>query len=107
VAVIDADTDTVTQRLTELDLALADDGQQNRQPQEKIAVFIPKRNIETWIHYLMGEVVDEQTNYRKLPKESDCRPYVENLARNICLTGLSSDAPPSLQTACDELQRIL
>lgn len=107
VVVIDADTDTVKQRLSKLDLTLADDGQENRQPQEKIAVFIPKRNIETWIHYLMGEMVDEQTDYQKLPKEGDCKSYVEKLAHNICPAGLPADAPSSLQTACDELQRIL
>lgn len=108
VVVIDADTDTVKQRMSKLDMELANHGQQHRQPQEKIAVFIPKRNIETWIHYSMGEIVDEQIAYQKFTNnESACRPYVERLARNICPAGLPEDAPPSLHAACDELQRIL
>jgi hypothetical protein len=52
---IDADpSSTVQQRLSQLDKALEADGQAKRQPDEQIAIFVPKRNIETWIHYLKG-----------------------------------------------------
>jgi len=105
--VIDADTQTVEQRLVQLDSALEVDSQQRRQPEEKIAVFVPKRNIETWIHYLKGQTVDEETVYPRLSRERECKPYVQKLARDICASGLAEDAPPSLHTACDELQRIL
>ena len=105
--VIDADTYTVQQRLTQFDDTLKNSSQQPRQPDEKIAIFVPKRNIETWIHYLMGEAVDEESVYPKLGHESDCKPYVEKLVEDICPTGLPDDAPPSLHIACDELKRIL
>jgi len=105
---IDADPNvTVRQRKAELDGALKADGQETRQPDEQIAVFVPKRNIETWIHYLMGETVDEETAYTKFRHESECKPYVEKLAEEICPAGLPEDAPPSLCIACEELQRIL
>ncbi|MEJ6481318.1 hypothetical protein N0Y54_08245 [Nostoc punctiforme UO1] len=106
VVLIDADKKTVEERLNQLDDALIEDLQQIRQPKEAIAIFIPKRNIETWIHYLQDEAVDEETEYSKLTNESACKPSVENLV-NQCYQGLDENAPPSLQAACGELQRIL
>jgi hypothetical protein len=105
--VIDADTHTVEARLNQLDSRLEGDSQQKRQADEKIAVFVPKRNIETWIHYLRGEPVDETTAYLKLSRESECKPDVDKLVNEICRAELPSDAPPSLHIACDELQRVL
>ncbi|MFN6567390.1 hypothetical protein [Dendronalium sp. ChiSLP03b] len=107
VVVIDANKKTVQERLKQLDDALIEDSQQVRQPDEAIAIFVPKRNIETWIHYLQGETVDEETEYAKFSKnEAACKPYVENLV-NQCYQGLDNNAPPSLQVACGELERIL
>jgi hypothetical protein len=108
VVVIDADKKTVTERINQLDLALRDAGQEPRKPNEKIAIFVPKRNIETWIHYLQNENVDEESEYTKFTNnEASCKPFVEDLA-NKCKQGvLDENAPPSLQVACGELQRIL
>ena len=107
VVLIDADNHTYEQRLRQLDESLEDDGQPKRQPNEKIAIFVPKRNIETWIHYLMGKAVDEKTAYPKLARQRECRKYVDKLVKKICPIGLPEDAPPSLRAACEELQRIL
>lgn len=108
VAIIDADTYSVQQRLKQLDSALEDNGQAKRQSHEKIAIFVPKRNIETWIHYLMGKDVNEDSAYSKFSAhESRCKPLVKKLAEEICPVGLPQDAPSSLQTACKELARIL
>jgi len=49
VVLIDADRMTVTDRLHQLDTALEEDSQPRRQEDERIAIFVPKRNIETWI----------------------------------------------------------
>ncbi|WGV24437.1 hypothetical protein [Halotia branconii] len=107
VVLIDADKKTVEERLKQLDDALIADSQQVRQPDEAIAIFVPKRNIETWIHYLRGETFDEETKYAKFTNnESACKPHVEHLV-NQCYQGLDNNAPPSLQIACRELQRIL
>lgn len=70
VVVIDADKYTVADRLHQLDTALEEDSQPRRQEEEQIAIFVPKRNIETWIYYLQGETVDEETAYPKLLRES-------------------------------------
>ena len=108
VVLIDADTDALQERLNQLAQALSEDSQQNRQPDEAIAIFIPKRNIETWIHYLQGETANEVEEYAKFPKdEAACKPYVENLADQCRSQNLPENAPESLQTACGELNRLL
>ena len=105
--VIDADINTVQNRLDQLDTILDDSGQEKRRADEEIAIFIPKRNIETWIHYLMGEKVDEETAYPKFSKTRTCKPYVEKLVQKICPRGLPENAPILLHLACDEMARIL
>ncbi|MEQ8995337.1 MAG: hypothetical protein RID53_02395 [Coleofasciculus sp. B1-GNL1-01] len=107
VVLIDADTGGLQERLNQLDLALSENSQQNRQPDDAIAIFIPKRNIETWIHFLQGETVDEETEYSKYQKEAACKPSVENLAEQCRSQNLPDNAPASLQVACGELQRLL
>ncbi|MBD1932052.1 MULTISPECIES: hypothetical protein [Cyanophyceae] len=108
VVLIDADTDTSQERLNQLAHALSEDSQENRQPDEAIAVFVPKRNIETWIHYLQEEPVNEEDTYSKfLKNEASCKPYVEKLADQCRSQNLPEDAPESLQAACGELQRLL
>jgi hypothetical protein len=104
--VIDADTLTVQERHRQLDEALQGSSQQGRQDEERIGIFAPKRNIETWIQYLKGTNVNEETAYEKLQCESFCKPLVEDLVRK-CAKGLESDAPNSLQQACPELKRVL
>jgi hypothetical protein len=107
IVLIDADKKTVEERLKQLDDALIENAQELRQPHEKIAIFVPKRNIETWIHYLQGTNVDEETEYTKFKKQSDCKPYIEQLVNQCYQGNLDENAPPSLKAACGELQRIL
>ncbi|WP_216701573.1 hypothetical protein [Gloeothece verrucosa] len=102
---MDADTRTVEECLRQLDNALEQDGQEKRQPDEKIAIFIPKRNIETWIYYLQGNSVNEEQAYPKLTQESDCKTCVDALIEQ-CPQGLDTDAPSSLQIACREIPKI-
>jgi len=63
-AALDADTGSVQEHERELEAALVAAGQARRDAVEAIAVIIPKRNIETWILCLSGEVVDEGMNYK-------------------------------------------
>jgi len=66
--VLDADTGSVEEHERELTSALAAAGEAEREDAEAISVLIPKRNIETWILCLSGEIVDETTNYRGHPR---------------------------------------
>lgn len=107
VVMIDADTKSVTGRANELEDELIRVSLPGRQPNERIGIFVPKQNIETWIHYLQGESVNEMEEYPKFRgSEGACKSLVVELAQNRH-TPLPENAPPSLQTACDELQRIL
>jgi hypothetical protein len=108
VVLIDADTGTLEARLNELASVLDEDAQEKRQSNEAIAIFVPKRNIETWIHYLQGETVNEEDAYAKFENnEAVCKKPVEDLADRCYSQSLPEDAPRSLQAACGELQRLL
>lgn len=61
---IDADLKIVVHREGELEAALANAGEHRRESSEAIVLLIPKRPIETWILSLLGERVDEATDYR-------------------------------------------
>ena len=102
---IDADTKSVIDRQNELDTSLTEAQLNRRQENERIGIFVPKRNIETWLYYLMGDGVDEMTDYTPLKKKGDCKPYVKRFARD-CHQPLERKAPLSLQGACKELSRI-
>ena len=108
VVLIDADRGTLQERLNQLASVLGENDQEKREPNEAIAIFVPKRNIETWIHYLQGETVNEEDAYAKFENnEAVCKTAVENLADRCYSQSLPEDAPRSLQAACGELQRLL
>lgn len=106
ISIVDADVNSVASRKQRHDEALAADGQERRADDEKIAVVVPKRNIETWIHHLLGTVVNESVDYTKFRREERrCAPAVEEFVRR-CAAGMSPDEPPSLMDGCAELKRI-
>ncbi|MEG5061787.1 hypothetical protein QUB60_27170 [Microcoleus sp. A2-C5] len=108
VVLIDADMGTLQDRLSQLASILDQDAQDKRRSDEAIAIFVRKRNIETWIHYLQGESVNEEAGYAKFEQnEAVCKTSVEDLADRCYSQSLPEDAPRSLQAACGELQRLL
>ena len=104
VVLTDADVKKVANRLVQFETALKENKISPRKPTERIGIFIPKRNIETWINFLMGRSVSEDETYPHLKRESECIPYVNVFASRHA--PLPVDAPPSLKTACQELPRI-
>jgi hypothetical protein len=80
--------------------ALADD--------EPIVLLIAKRNIETWIHALDGEDVDEIKKYSRLDgHERDCDAAVAKLFEARKSNQDADNAwPPSLQRGYSELARL-
>jgi hypothetical protein len=103
---IDADTGTVAEMAKRLDAICSEQGVAVRNQNDSAALLIPRRNIETWIHFLDGEAVDEVTAYSKLRSESDCKPGVKRLFE-ICSVGeCPADFPDTLKSACSEYQRI-
>ena len=68
VVALDADNGSVAGHEAELARSLRHAGESPRQPDEQIALVIPKRNIETWIRCLLGNVVDEMSDYKGWPE---------------------------------------
>jgi hypothetical protein len=71
VASVDADVLSVTDRMAELESALKNAGEIARNADEAIALFIPKRNIETWIQCLLGARVNEIEDYKSIGDVQD------------------------------------
>src|SRR5579859_366513 len=64
IAMIDADSGSVSDRRLQFERALLDAEEPPRTSVEPILNLIPKRNVETWILCLNAELVDEVTDYR-------------------------------------------
>jgi hypothetical protein len=102
VTMLDADKKTVQGRIMELESECQANHLEFRTNDEAVAVIVPKRNIETWIHYLKGNRVNEEDVYPKLPREKGCKPSVDALVSFCRTSGLNPDAPNSLILACNE-----
>lgn len=107
VVIIDADTYSVDDRLKQIHADLQNQGLDPIGQDEKIAVFVPKRNIETWIQYARKKAADESEVYPKLPTPKNCKTAVDVFVRKICKDPWPEDIPSSLKHACSELNKIL
>ncbi|NER45479.1 MAG: hypothetical protein F6J86_18780 [Symploca sp. SIO1B1] len=118
VVMIDADECSIDERLRAFNIALDEgEGKLNkdlRLSQEKIAIFVPARNIETWFYYInFSKDCDESTDYKNHPEIRTknsiglAKLSATKLSNEICTQGLDSNAPSSLHHACGELRRIL
>lgn len=78
-----------------------------RKADDRVALFVPTWNVETWLAYLSGSTVDEATtNYPRLKRPRDCQPHVDRLYEMCQQKSLRQPAPPSLEAACLEYQRL-
>lgn len=102
IVLIDADKEGVTARSQQLEVAAAKSGQYPRQADESVAIFIPARNIETWIAYLDGQIVSEEDEYPRLKHKRDCQRHVAYLYEMCQHGALRQPAPQSLEAACVE-----
>ena len=108
VVMMDGDNQGVGARLNQLDEACQGANIRRRTRDERVAVFIPTWNIETWLAYLDGAQVDEERfNYRRLDRERECQRHVEELARMCRARELRTPSPLSLDAACDEYRTLL
>ncbi len=109
VVIIDADKNQIEARINALEQSqqMIELHQDSRLDSERIAICVPARNIETWIHYLAGNDYNEEESYKSLySKGISPGKFSEKLAKKICPQGLAEDAPPSLHHACHELKRL-
>jgi hypothetical protein len=64
IVLIDADLESVDKRQRQLDDELQRSGRDRRTDDDRIAILVPRRNIETWIAALLGVPVDEEQDYK-------------------------------------------
>ena len=107
VVVVDADAGSTRDRRVQLEAACKEAGVTRPRPVDPVVVLVPRRNIETWFHFLAGREVDETTRYPRLRREGDCKPLADRLYK-MCheRQQLPDDAPPSLLEACREYPKL-
>jgi len=106
---IDADSKTVEERGRQLSSALAEAGIGLRATDEKIAHFIPKRNVETWVLCLIGQRVDEEQDYKREPNidhEAIRRAAEEFFEWSRLNAAVPGHCIPSLWAAFPEARRL-
>ena len=75
---------------------------------ELVAHLISRRNIETWIRFLLiGDPVDENEDYRHLKRPSRAEPAAASFARHARAGTEPTGAPPSLLVALPEFRKVL
>ncbi|PZR09313.1 MAG: hypothetical protein DI536_22285 [Archangium gephyra] len=90
VVVIDGDVEGFTQRRRRLLESLSQDGTAPVTAEDRVVVMVPTRNIETWAWHLLGNEVDERTDYKARVIE----PIRGIFARQW--SSVRSNEPPSL-----------
>ncbi|MBX3165808.1 MAG: hypothetical protein KF760_00295 [Candidatus Eremiobacteraeota bacterium] len=104
-AVVDADQQTTGEVLAALKKSVADSGQAPVASEEPVARLVPRRNVETWLWFLQGHLVNEGEDYKNKVGEVGC--WKDEAARWLAGCASSFDnAPPSLAESCAELQRV-
>jgi hypothetical protein len=108
IVLIDADVGTVVEHERELEKSLRRAGEAKRNQAEAIALLVPKRNIESWILCLLGEVIDETTDYKGI---RDIRATIKQAAGAFFDWSRTNFPVPghcvsSLRRALSEIRRI-
>ncbi len=106
VVMIDGDNDSIEQRLKQLNDVCEQSDILPRKSSDNVAIFVPSRNIETWLAYLNGEDVNETDTYPRLRRERECQKHV-NALEQMCVEGkLRTPTLASLEAACREYNNV-
>lgn len=103
---IDADRQTVDYRHEQLANSLKTADLDKRGPDERIAVWVPKRNIETWVADLLGHTVNEEDDYKNDVRGGDFQPAAARFADRCRNHDKQPAALPSMSRAFDETDRL-
>ena len=107
VVLIDGDNKGVAGRMRDLDAVCEANNEPARRASERVFVFVPTWNIETWLAYLGGSAVCEgKRNYPRLAQPGRCQPHVDALVEMCNQRQLRDQPPPSLVSACEEYDRL-
>jgi hypothetical protein len=106
VVIVDADVCSSEERLRQFAESLEQAQHDRRGESERIALLVPKRNIETWVFHLLGNDVNEDDNYERRVASSDIANAVVAFAE-ACPAKVAEIRVPSLKRACNELTAFL
>ena len=108
VVAIDADKKTLQERKLQLNEACEAANVSVRTETDKMLVFIPKRNVETWIKYFDGETVDEEQDYAHYLNghESDCYSAAESMSEQFSKDNFTTELS-ALQEAYEEYKKLV
>lgn len=109
IVMIDGDKFGLSARLDKLEQQRKAD-QPDIDPKAKgwrVGVFVPCRNLETWMAFLNGENVDETKDYKFGMKEAG-RNKAAQILVSMCRSGwpMDREVPASLLAACAEWSRL-
>ncbi len=106
IVVIDADAKSVAVHNNELNTAAHKNGISIRSKDEAVIHIIPKWHIETWLAWLDGVKIDENTSYKPQyeykNRESETHVFIDKLADNCKQNKQLENPPDSLKKACYE-----
>ena len=105
--VIDGDNHSVSGRLREIDDGLDQAEQASRSGTERVCVWIPCRNIETWVYYLGGNSADETSNYRNAVRADEYRAAAEEFLRRFRAQAHDAVSLNAMVRAFSETKRII
>ncbi len=104
---IDADTSSVDERRKQLGMELTKQDMEDRQPDEAVALWIPRRHIETWLLFLLRQDVTEEQDCKRKAVGVDPREPAKRFVEIYHdLSARSNTLLPSLRDAMDELDRM-
>ncbi len=107
IAMIDGDAKGVAGRRVSLDTACAEQQVAPLNDADQVLLCVPTWNIETWLAYLDGEVVEEtKGDYPRLNRPRDCVPHIQTLTEMCNQQTLRPPFPPSLQDTCTQYTRV-
>lgn len=104
VVMVDADTKSVAQRKDQLLVAVPNQNLESLGPDKHILFVIPKRNIETWVHFLQKNVIDEEADYHDNYKNVSYNEVIDILLKDS--KTIIENAPPSLLDAYQQWQKV-
>ena len=105
VVMTDADQLTHEDRLSQLQAALEKRSVHPVGSDERVLVFIPKRNIESWARWGETGQVDETQDHKNQYRDGG-KKYGAQVAQR-CLGSSNDPGPRSIQKACEEIQRVV
>jgi hypothetical protein len=94
IVMIDADRSTVQDRLRQLDREAQQAGTAARGEGDRVAIFVPRRNVETWYRYLDAGDVNEETDYKGDYRKNAPRGRLGKTLAERCSKREWDDAPP-------------